>query len=268
VPTLRKGGRRLGRELAASFPASDFALWSAGVTFFALLGVVPLALVSLWLAAVLVGTDRLLEGLDVAISGLPSGHGTPQALRALAATAVQLSGWQVLVALFPATLYGEGLRRAFRQLSPAREQRFIGWRGRFGLLPLIVVGPVLVLLLLAVAPWVAPLYRAGGASLALGVVIAFHVVWVAVSTALVFVYRWVAGGRPRWRPLVLAGFGTGAFLSGFLQGFVLFLAIPVEWSLPFGGLPIFGAVAALALWLYALHLLVLLGYRLLLVLDR
>ncbi len=41
----------------------------------------------------------------------------------------------------------------------------------------------------------------------------------------------------------MAGFGTGAFLSGFLQGFVLFLAIPVEWSLPFGGLPIFGAVA-------------------------
>jgi membrane protein len=78
----------------------------------------------------------------------------------------------------------------------------------------------------------------------------------------------VAGRRSRWRPLLLAGFGTGAFLSGFLQGFVLFLAIPVEWSLPFGGLPIFGAVAALALWLYALHLLVLLGYRLLLVLDR
>jgi membrane protein len=268
VPALRKGGRRLGRELAASFPASDFALWSAGVTFFALLGLVPLALVSLWLAAVLVGADRLLDGLDVAISGLPSGHGTPQALRVLAATAVQLSGWHVLVALFPASLYGEGLRRAFRQLSPAREQRFIGWRGRFGLLPLIVVGPVLVLLLLAVAPWVAPLYRAGGASLALGVVIAFHVVWVAVSTALVFVYRWVAGGRARWRPLLVSGFGTGAFLSGFLQGFVLFLAIPVEWSLPFGGLPIFGAVAALALWLYALHLLVLLGYRLLLVLDR
>jgi membrane protein len=126
----------------------------------------------------------------------------------------------------------------------------------------------LVLLLLAAALWVAPLYRAGGGALALGVVIAFHVVWVAVSTALVLVYRWVAGGRARWRPLVLAGFTTGAFLFAFLQGFVLFLAIPIEWSRPFGGLPIFGAVAALALWLYALHQLVLLGYRLLLALDR
>ena len=98
--------------------------------------------------------------------------------------------------------------------------------------------------------------------------IAFHVVWVAVSTALVLIYRWVAGGRSGWRPLLLAGFTTGAFLSGFLQGFLLFLAIPVEWSLPFGGLPIFGAVVALALWLYALHLIVLLGYRLMLVLEQ
>lgn len=37
-------------------------------------------------------------------------------------------------------------------------------------------------------------------------------------------------------------------------GFLLFLAIPIDRSLPFGGLSVFGAVAALALWLYlALH---------------
>ncbi len=56
-------------------------------------------------------------------------------------------------------------------------------------------------------------------------------------------------------------------LAGFLQGFVLFLAIPVAWSAPFGGLPIIGAVSALALWLYLLHLLVLAGYRVTVVLD-
>ena len=56
-------------------------------------------------------------------------------------------------------------------------------------------------------------------------------------------------------------------IAGFLQGFLLFLAIPVDWSLPFGGLPVFGAVAALALWLYLIHVLVLVGYRLTLTLD-
>ena len=41
---------------------------------------------------------------------------------------------------------------------------------------------------------------------------------------------------------------TGAVLSGFLQGFLLFLAIPIEWSLPFGGLPVFGSVTAKPWW--------------------
>jgi len=268
VLRVRDWRRRIGRELGVSFPAGDFALWAAGATFFGLLGVVPMALVSLWSAAALVGPDHLVASMATAVSGLPGGHGTPEAVRVLTETAVRLNGWQVLVALFPASLYGEGLRRAFRQLSPTGGERFLGWRGRLGLLPVIAAGPALVLLLLAAAPVVAPLYRAGGGSLALGVVIAFHVVWVAVSTALALVYRWVGGRRARLGPLLGAGFTAGAFLSGFLQGFVLFLAIPVEWSLPFGGLPIFGAVAALALWLYAFHLVVLLGYRLLLVLDR
>jgi membrane protein len=124
-----------------------------------------------------------------------------------------------------------------------------------------------VLAVLASAPVAAPLYAAGGRSLLLGVLIAFHVVWIGVSVALVLVYRLVAAGRVGLRALLWGGFGTGSFLAGFLQGFLLFLAIPVEWSLPFGGLPVFGAVAALALWLYLVHVLVLVGYRLTLVLD-
>jgi hypothetical protein len=64
------------------------------------------------------------------------------------------------------------------------------------------------------------------------------------------------------------GFGTVSVVAGFLQGLVLFLAIPVEWSLPFGGLPVFSTVTALVLWLYLLHVLVLVGYRLTLVLNE
>jgi membrane protein len=222
---------------------------------------VPIALVALRLAAALVGVDAVTVGMDTAISGLPGGHGTPQALRVLTSTAVGMSWWQVLVVLLPASLYGEGLRRAFLQLSPTRGGRLTGWRGRLGLLPVIAVAPLMVLAVLATAPLVAPLYRDGGAGLILGVVVAFHVVWVAVSTALVLIYRIVAAGRVGTRALLFGAFITGSFLAGFLQGFLLFLAIPVEWSVPFGGLPVFGAVAALALWLYLIHILVLAGYR-------
>jgi membrane protein len=265
--TLARGARELARGLGRSHPDSDLALWAAGATFFGVLGVVPIVLVSLRLAAVLVGADAVAQGVAVAVAGIPQGHGTPQALHTLTATALRMTLLQTAVVLFPASLYGEGLRRAFLQLSPQRPNKFTGWRGRLALLPIMAIAPVLVLALLAAGPLVAPLYRAGGARLVLGVVIAFHVTFVLLSVALLLIYRLVGGGRIRVRALVLGSASAGAFIAGFLQGFLLFLAIPVDWALPLGGLPVFGAVAALALWLYLIHVLVLVGYRLTLTLD-
>lgn len=259
--------RDLLKRATRSFPSSDIALWAAGATFFGLLGLVPLALVALRLAGALVGADVVTGGMDTAVSGLPGGHGTPAALHALTRTALGMSWVQTLVALFPASLYGEGLRRAFLQLASVRD-RFTGWRGRFGLLALAVVSPLLVLAVLAAAPFVAPLYPRGGWWTVLGIVVAFHVVWVAVSTALLLVFRFVAATHTGWRALLVGAFGTGAILSGFLQGFLLFLLIPIDWSTPFGGLPVVGTVAALALWLYLIHILVLAGYRATLVMDE
>jgi membrane protein len=169
--------------------------------------------------------------------------------------------------LFPASLYGEGLRRAFLQLSPQRPDRFTGWLGRLALLPVVAIAPVLVLALLAAGPLVSPLYLAGGSRLVLGVVIAFHVTFVLLWIALLLIYRLVGAGRIGTRALVIGSFAAASVVAGFLQGFLLFLSIPVDWSLPFGGLPVFGAVAALALWLYLIHILVLVGYRLTLTLD-
>ncbi len=265
---LRRAPRAVLRGLGKTFPASDLALWAAGATFFGLIGIVPLVMLSLRLAAVFIGPVGVTSGVESALTGIPDGHGTPAALQTLTATALGLSWVQVAVLLFPASLYGEGLRRAFLQLSAHEGDALTGWRGRLGLVPVVAAAPVLVLALLAAAPVVAPLYAAGGARLALGVVIAFHVVWIVVSVTLALIYRVVAAGRIRLRALLLGSFASGSVLAGFLQGFLLFLAIPVEWSLPFGGLPIFGAVAALGLWLYLLHVLVLVGYRLTLVLDR
>jgi membrane protein len=262
-----RGTREIFRGLGRSHPDSDLALWAAGATFFGIVGVVPIVLVSLRLAAVLVGSDTLLRGVATAVAGIPHGHGAPEALHTLTHTALAMTPLQTAVVLFPASLYGEGLRRAFLQLSPQRPDRFTGWRGRVALLPVVAIAPVLVLALLAAGPLVSPLYLAGGTRLALGVFIAFHVTVVLLWIALLLVYRLVGAGRIGTRALLLGSFAAAAFIAGFLQGFLLFLAIPVDWALPFGGLPVFGAVAALALWLYLIHVLVLVGYRLTLTLD-
>lgn len=258
--------RRLASQVGRTFPGTDLALWAAGATYFGVIGLVPLALVSLWAAGLLVGHDAVISSMDVAIGGLPSGHGTPEALRTLTSVALSMSWWQALVVLFPASLYGEGLRRAFVQLTPAPD-KLTGWRGRAGLLGVAAVAPFLVLAVLASAPYVAPLYTGAGWSLVWGVFVGFHVVWIAVSTALVGVYGLIAPGRFRLKALLAGAFGSGAVLAGFLQGFILFLAIPIEWSAPFGGMPVIGAVSALALWLYLVHILVLCGFRITVVLN-
>jgi membrane protein len=259
--------RRFATEVRGTFPGSDLSLWAAGATFFGIIGIAPLALVSLWAVGRLVGADAVNAAMDAAIGGLPDGHGTPEALRTLTSVALSMSWPQALVALFPASLYGEGLRRAFVQMSAAPDT-LTGWRGRAGLLGVAAGAPLLVLAVLASAPYVGPLYNSGGWALIWGIVVAFHVVWLTVSTALVGVFGLIGPGRLAWRPLVLGAFSTGAILAGFLQGFVLFLAIPIPWSAPFGGLPIVGAVSALVLWLYLLHILVLCGFRVTVALDE
>ena len=259
--------RTLARRLGNTFPGSDIALWAAGATYFGVIGLVPLAMVALWGVGALAGPGTVTTAMEAAIGGLPGGHGTPEALRTLAAVSLSMAWWQALVVLFPASLYGEGLRRAFVQMSAARD-RLTGWRGRAGLLGVAAVAPFLVLVVLGAAPYVGPLYAAGGWSLVWGVVVAFHVVWVTLSTALLAVFGLVGPGRLGRRALVLGAFGTGSVLAGFLQGFLLFLAIPIEWSAPFAGLPVVGTVSALALWLYLLHILVLCGFRATVVLDE
>lgn len=253
-------------ELNRTFPTGDLALWAAGATFFGVIGLVPVAMVALRVAAAVAGPERVAALMDVAISGLPPGHGTPQALRTLTTTSVGLSWPRTAVVLVPASLYGEGLRRAFRQLTPGARERLIGWRGRLGLLPAVAVAPLLLLGLLVSAPTVAPMIT--GEHPFKGIVAAFHVTFVLVSVVLALLYGVVAPGRVRPGALLLGALGTGAVLAGFLMGFLLFLAIPVEWSLPFGGLPVVGAVSALGLWLYLIHVLVLVGYRATLVLDE
>jgi membrane protein len=264
---IRRGGQEILHGLGRSHPDSDLALWAAGATFFGIIGIVPIALIALRLAAVLVGADAVAQGVATAVTGIAQGHGTPEALRTLTATALRMTPLQTAIVLFPASLYGEGLRRAFLQLSTEVPDKFTGWRGRLALLPVLAIAPVLVLALLAAGPVVAPLYLAGGSRLMLGVVIAFHVTFVLLWIALLLIYRIVGAGRIAARALLIGSFAAGSVIAGFLQGFLLFLAIPVDWSLPFGGLPIFGAVAALALWLYLIHVLVLVGYRLTLTLD-
>jgi membrane protein len=177
----------------------------------------------------------------------------------------------VVFAVIMGTAYGDGLSRALRRFAPPDERRDRppAWYTRAATLPVLGMAPLLLAASFLTAPLFARLSEGNGwPGVAAASYLALNVVWVVTWLPLTWVFRVVAPGRPDWRAAFGGAVVTGAFVSGFLQGFLLFLAIPIEWSLPFGGLPVFGAVTALALWLYLLHLIVLVGYRAALLLDR
>ncbi|WP_323056106.1 YhjD/YihY/BrkB family envelope integrity protein [Streptomyces sp. NEAU-W12] len=261
--------RLLTAEVRGAVRGRQLALTAAGTTFFAMVAVIALMLVLLRLSVFVVGREGLRQAAEDIGDALPYGHGVQSGLRTVAGAAARLSYPALAVALVPASVYGEGLRRGFLHLSPvaARDDTFTAWRGRLGLVPALAAGPLLMSIVLHAGPPLARLADAGGHRLGWSAVLAFHLLWLLLSTEVFLLFRFVGVGTAGLRATVLAAFVTGAFLCGFLGGFVLFLAVPVDWSVPFGGLVVPGAVVALGLWMYLLHTVLLVGYQLMLCLD-
>jgi membrane protein len=252
---------RLARDTGRSLRGHDIALYAAGVTFYAGIALVPSVLIAVWLAARLVGDARVTElGASLA-DALPDAVGAPHAAEATIAAGLRLPVLVAVAVILPATFYGEGLRRAFVSLSGA-DDTLIGWRGRLAVLPLFVIAPVLLLAVLLITPTLARLFADGGLSAVLGVIIAFYTDWIVLWVTLTWVYRVVSPNRPGWRAAIWGGAVAGSFIAGFVQGFVLFLAIPIDLGVPFGGFDAIGGTVAVGLWLYLLHVLVLVGYAL------
>ncbi len=242
----------------AHLQGKDLALHAAGVTFYAAIAVVPLLLVVGWLATLLVGDERVRSFARTMEQALPDALGAGRVAGEMLTQATELGLVGALLALLPATLYGEGLRRTYASLSGSPDAA--GWRGRLAVLPVLGVAPLLLLAVLGITPVLDGLFGSGPAPTALGIYLALTVDWVAVSVPLAWSFRVVAADPPPWRAALIGGFATGAFVSGFLQGFVLFLSLPLDLGAPFGGLTAVGAATAVLLWLELLHVVVLVGY--------
>ena len=253
---------RLRRRLAAPFrllKGRDLALHAAAVTFYAGIAVVPVALLAIWITGLAIGARRVRDLTAHTITALPDEIGAPRALAALIDAGLHLTPVLALASLLPATLYGEGLRRAFLSLREDGES-LVGWRGRILWLPLLAAAPALLLALFMALPVTSSLWTRGGWYSVLGVVLSFLAAWLVLTPVVIWVYRGVAPGRPEWLATVLVGSFTAANLSGFLHGFVLFCSLPLDLGLPFGGFTEIGGTVAVGLWLYLFHVILLAGY--------
>jgi membrane protein len=237
----------------------DLALHAAAVTFYGGIAVVPVALLTIWLTGLVAGEQRVRRLTGHMVEALPDAIGADRALAALIDAGLALTPAFALASLLPATLYGEGLRRAFVSLRDPGES-LVGWRGRILLLPLLAAAPALVLSLLAAMPLATNLVTRGGWIGVGGIVLSFLTTWLVLSPVLVWVYRAVAPGNTEWLATVVVGSFTAANISGFLHGALLFCALPLDLGVPFGGFTAIGGTVAVGLWLYLLHVIVLAGY--------
>jgi membrane protein len=240
----------------------DLALIAAGLTFYAGIAVVPLLVLAFALTAALTSDRRVQELGERLAELLPAELGAPDAVARLVQAGIGLTPLEGLLALLPISLYGEGLRRALLRFGGRPEAR-TALRGRLAALPLVLLAPVLLYPLLLTVPVMADLADAGGAAAGIGrVAVGFYAVLAALTVPLAWGFRVIGGGRVGWPALAGGAAFTAACVSGFLQGFVLFLALPLDLGAPFGGLSVVGGVVAVGVWLFLLHLVVVCGWLL------
>lgn len=265
---LHRSTAALARDVRAAVRGHDLTLIAAGTTFYLAIAVVPMVLVAIRLASLLIGPERILHlGLELS-HRLPSSLGADRVTRTMVQAGSHLTWGRVLLSLIPASLYGEGLRRAFQRLSPQESSGVrTAWKGRAIALALLTVSPLLTVAVLVAGTEITSRIGTGVGGTLLGGYLAFLCAWVLVSLTLVLLYRGLAPDRPGVRALLLGAFGTGSFVAGFLIGFAIFLQIPLQIGNAYGGFAGAGAVAVAGGWLLLLHALVLIGYSVTLSLD-
>lgn len=255
------------RDVVRSVRGHDLALYAAGVTFYAAIGFVPLLLLALYLAGLLAGEATVRGLADELAALLPNDLRAEDAARFLSDSGTSLGPVNALAALVPATLYGEGLVRAFDRLSGAGEAGRRSLRSRLGALLIVAASPFLLLLGLTATRGLTGALGAGLGARLLGVYVAFLVGWVSISLLLVLSYRGIAPDRCCLRALLWGAFSAGSFLSGTSLGFVLFLSLGIDLGGAYGGSTVLATGAVALGWLLLLHVVVLVGYVLTLQLE-
>jgi membrane protein len=134
------------RGLVARAREREILLRSAGLAFYAVVSIVPLALLVVALASLILGDQRIQEVSRQFGEIAPKDLGIDELILRISEQSTRLSVVSFIAGLWPATAYGSGLVRAFDHLS--RKQRSAeGFRGRglalLVLLPLFVLGGVL-----------------------------------------------------------------------------------------------------------------------------
>jgi membrane protein len=245
----------------------DVLLVAAGTTFFAALAIVPLAFVCVRLAAV-VGGDAVAGRIDRVVTAVaPRGAGAAAGTRALIDAALAAPISVLAAAVVPATLYGEGVRRALDRLRGGVRNGDVrdsgirrAVRGRVLALAGLAVVPAGLVLVAFAGAAVTGAARSGIADRALGAYLSFLLMWGIATVALVATYALGTPTRLRVSAVAWGAAGTGSFVAGMTIGLIQLLQVPLDYGRFYGGFRAAGLLALTGGWLWMLHTVVLVGF--------
>jgi membrane protein len=236
----------------------DTFILAAGLAFYALVSVVPLTIVVLWLTGLVVGDDQVHRAAQTLATLAPKNFGADRALIRVTELGTTLGLAAIISALWPATSYGSGLRRAFVRMSPSKgHESMQGFRGR-GLLFLMLL-PTFVLGSLAGSLVVIGIFRQGvepSVAWALGLPVGI----AAVVLSTLVIYRVFPDDPPSWKANWRASLFVGIGVTLLALAMALLVGLGADFEKHYAASSLAGLVL-LAVWLFVSNVLLLGGYR-------
>jgi membrane protein len=246
-----------GRRFFAEAHKDDLFLLAAGLAFYALVSVAPLVILVMWVTSLVVGDERLRQLATALGRYAPNGIGIDKGLTRVAQLGTTAGAWAIVTALWPATAYGAGLRRAFDRLSPKREQ-LEGLRGRG--LAFFVLFPVFVLGSLISAYAGSKALGNGTDGQTAGIVVALTTGFAGAAVAILLIYRIFPARRMAWPEIGTATLVAAAGIAVLSAGYVAFLSLGTNFEEHYLTSSLAGVVL-LGVWLFLANVLLLVGYK-------
>lgn len=236
----------------------DILLTGSSLAFYGLVSMLPLLLIAFAVTKAVAGGGTLTTFAQETVQSGSIALGS--FIANLAENSSSLSWVTVLAALWPATAYGSGLRRALTHTSDGGDDdEMPGLRGRALGIALVFALPVLVLTGIPLAFVLIRVTGSGPLGIALGWSAALVAAVTLGTLTTAAIYHAFAPEGFGWRETVLAAVPVAALTTVFTLGFVVYLRLgQVEER--FGG----GATAAVVLmgvWLFVANVLLLAGYH-------
>ena len=240
--------------------SEDVSLLSAGLSFYALVSVVPFAVLVLWLVSLITGKARVREVAEQLARHLPAKLGIDDALQRVADLGVGLGVGALAALIWPASAYGAGLRRSFARLADDKDEDVKGLRGRGLALGLVGVVPALALTGLFATYLGTAIVGDGGAALVAGWVLALAFGFAASAASVAVIYRLFAPISLGWRSIARGAAAAGGAISVVSLAYVIFLNSGVDFERRYATSGL-AAVVLLAFWLFMTNALVLVGFQ-------